>query len=71
MARRGIDDYLEDRRRDLQRLGGGSKPTPKPKATRVVKMTRAGQIRAGSVGVSSSSRQRTHKRGPQNRSRYK
>lgn len=73
MAKRrpkGIDSYLEERRKELERLGramGGSKPTKKPAPTRKVQMSPAGKRRAGSVGVSSSSRQRTHRRGPHNR----
>lgn len=43
----------------------------KPKTPKVIKRTtpRSARIRAASIGVSSSSRQRTHRRGPHNRSR--
>jgi hypothetical protein len=43
----------------------------KPKRTKVVKriVNPSSRVRAASIGVSSSSRQRTHKRGPHNRSR--
>lgn len=58
----GIPNPFNPQDPDWQRpSSSGSKPKPKPK------ISRAGQIRAGSVGVSSSSRQRTNKRGPANR----
>ena len=80
-AKRGIDDWAEDRRRELANLfGGNTKPVAKPKsvqqsaATKKVMASKkntggsAGRSRrAGSVGVSSSSRQRTNKRGPAKR----
>lgn len=50
------------------RQGQASGNTPAVgKPARTVSMSAAGKIRARSVGVSSSSRQRTHKRGPSNR----
>lgn len=70
MARRGVDDYLKEQKKRLARLGGGSATKPKPaKTERKVTVSPAGKIRQRSIGVSSSSRQRTHKRGPSNRSR--
>jgi hypothetical protein len=44
-------------------VGSPKKATP----IRKVKISPAGQVRQRSVGVSSSSRQRTNKRGPKNR----
>jgi hypothetical protein len=74
---KGIDKYLEDRKKDLQKLGVGAQGSGHNKGSatgpqgtpiiRKVKTSPQGQIRARSVGVSSSSRQRTNKRGPANR----
>lgn len=52
----------------FERIDDPPAPSPKaPRPTRKVSISPAGQIRQRSVGVSSSSRQRTHKRGPNNR----
>jgi hypothetical protein len=73
MARKNYG-LTEDAKKWVEDVKKGQVGTPKPtvaRPTRKVSMTAAGKIRARSVGVSSSSRQRTNKRGPANRKRKK
>jgi hypothetical protein len=65
MGRNGIPNPFNPMDPDWEK----PKPASSGRPVRRVTISPASKIRARSIGVSSSSRQRTHKRGPHNRSR--